>query len=93
MNVLFIGPYRQPDEWGEMSRSIIKSMLSVDEIDLTVRPIFLANAVLAQGACDPEIFRCETNKKDNYDIVIQHCMPNFMLHDGRFRTNIGITSI
>lgn len=93
MNVLFIGPYRQPDEWGEMSRSIIKSMLSVDEIDLTVRPIFLANAVLAQGACDPEIFRCETNKKDNYDIVIQHCLPNFMLHDGRFRTNIGITSI
>lgn len=93
MNVLFIGPYRQPDEWGEMSRSIIKSMLSVDEINLTSRPIFLANVVLGQESCDPDIFRCEANKQDSYDVVIQHCLPNFMVQDGKFRTNVGITSI
>jgi hypothetical protein len=93
MNVLFIGPYRQPDEWGEMSRSIIKSMLSAGDINLTTRPVFLAQAVLSPNSCDPDIFRCETNKQTDYDVVIQHCLPNFMLHDGKFKTNVGIASI
>tara|TARA_R110000824_G_scaffold398848_1_gene603463 strand:+ start:922 stop:1983 length:1062 start_codon:yes stop_codon:yes gene_type:complete len=93
MNVLFIGPYRQPDEWGEMSRSIMKSMLSVDDISLTARPIFLSQAILNPESCDPDIFRCEANKQSDYDVVVQHCLPNFMLQDGRFKINVGITSM
>ena len=91
--MLFVGPYRQPDEWGQMSRNIIKSILTVEDISLTTRPLFLSSVILNQNGFDPKILACEANKQQEYDVVIQHCLPNFMIQDGNFKTNIGITSI
>jgi hypothetical protein len=93
MKILFVGPYRQPDEWGEKSRNIIKSIMQIDGISLTTRPLFLSSVVLNQNGFDPKILACEANKQKQYDVVIQHCLPTFMIQDGNFKTNIGITSI
>ena len=42
MNILFIGPYRQDDEWGRKSRSILK-ILQKGNHSITSRPIFLSS--------------------------------------------------
>jgi len=99
--VLFIGPYRQPDGWGSFSRSIIASLLSIEEINLTTRPIFLSGSpqfsseispelrqVWQSLPIDPNIFKCETNKQTGYDVLIQHLFNNIALlfhREGRGR--------
>ena len=40
MNILFIGPYRQHDEWGQKSRSLLQALQKSDHT-VTARPIFL----------------------------------------------------
>ena len=45
MKVLFIGPYRQNDLWGTTSRDFIKSLSLIEDISLTVRPIFLSDSL------------------------------------------------
>mgnify|MGYP004446755137 CR=1 FL=1 len=92
LRVLFIGPYRQPDGWGSFSRSIMSSLLSIEEISLTARPIFLARSPEVELRVDPSIFKCESNKQDNYDVLIQHSLPNFMVGSENFSLNIGVTS-
>jgi len=92
MNVLFVGPYRQPDMWGSLSRSMISSLLSIKEIELTTRPIFLATSSLPTPNLDPNIFKCESNKKESYDVLIQHTLPHFMVGSEIFDLNIGVTS-
>ena len=92
MKTLFIGPYRQPDGWGSFSRSIMSSLLSIEEIDLTARPIFLSNSPQTMSQVDPRIFKAESNKQDNYDVLIQHSLPNFMVGSQNFSLNVGITS-
>ena len=90
--VLFVGPYRQADSWGFLSRSVISSLLSIENIDLTTRPIFLAQSTTPSPPVGPDIFRCESNKQPNYDILIQHALPDFMISSGSFDLNIGIAS-
>ena len=98
LNVLFIGPYRQPDGWGSFSRSIISSLLSIEEVDLTTRPIFLSSSPEVvtwhphRVSAEANIFKCESNKKENYDVLIQHALPIFMVGSDNFGLNIGITS-
>lgn len=92
LRVLFIGPYRQPDNWGSFSRSMLSSLQSIEEISLTTRPIFLSNSPQAALQVDPNIFKCESNKQDSYDVLIQHALPNFMVGSEKFSMNIGVTS-
>ena len=44
MNILFIGPYRQDDEWGRKSRAILRALQRGDN-QVTSRPIFLSTHV------------------------------------------------
>jgi len=90
--VLFVGPYRQPDGWGFLSRSIISSLLEIEDINLTTRPIFLAQSTAALPTVDPNIFRCESNKQESYDVLVQHSLPNFMVANKNFDLNVGIAS-
>lgn len=90
--VLFIGPYRQPDGWGFLSRSIVSSLLEIEEINLTTRPIILARSTTTLPTIDPNIFRCESNKQKSYDVLIQHSLPNFMVANKNFDLNVGIAS-
>lgn len=90
MNILFIGPYRQSDAWGKTSRGFIKTLLSLEDFSVTARPIFMSDQ--QSGSVDADILRCESNKKDRYDVLIQHMLPNFMVYDSRFEQVVGITS-
>ena len=79
MSVLFIGPYRQPDEWGQRSFSLLQS-LKKTEVDITSRPLFLANF-------PPMTIEEETEyaKFDHYDVLIQHSLPANFIIDKSFK--------
>jgi hypothetical protein len=89
MNILFIGPYRQTDAWGNMSKSLIKTLSKIEDYSLTIRPIFLSGET--SGPVDADIIKHESNKKGQYDILIQHMLPNYMVYDSSFKQVIGIT--
>jgi hypothetical protein len=66
-NVLFIGPYRQADGWGDASRSYIKAIASTNN-NLTIHPNYFTNNIID---ISEEISQYEQKFFDNYDIVIQ----------------------
>jgi len=86
MKILFIGPYRQPDEWGHTSRGILKSLSLIPDVSISSRPIFLTNQT---SRVDEDILRLELNKESEYDVLIQHTLPSLMVRHGSFKQNIG----
>jgi len=90
MNILFIGPYRQADTWGAISKSLIKSISMIENVGLTTRPIFLSNSI--DGNIEPNIFKFEANREEEYDVLIQHTLPHYMIYRGEFDKVVGFTS-
>ena len=88
MNILFIGPYRQEDEWGRKSRSLLQA-LQKSEHTVTARPIFLAeNFTYNDYTEKAEFITCET-----YDISIQFVLQPYAVYDGNVKKRIGIFNI
>lgn len=87
MSVLFIGPYRQPDEWGQRSFNLLQS-LKKTEVDITSRPLFLAS--FPPVTVDEET---EYTRFDNYDTLIQHSLPANFIIDTSFKKNIGVIDL
>lgn len=73
MNVLFIGPYKQRDGWGNAAKAYVRSLIA-SGVNLTIRPIFMNH--------DKEFDKCEDFKSyedkryDKYDVVIQNVLPH-----------------
>lgn len=83
MKVLFIGPYRQQDGWGQSARSLISSLLTTD-VDLSLRPLYLARTPMIESS----IYDILERKTDKYDVIIQNCLPEqFSYYHGS--KNIG----
>ena len=85
MNILFIGPYRQIDEWGQKSRSILKSIQASGHA-VTSRPIYLYSSKQYNNYIE----KSETIIKDHYDILIQFVLQPFIAYTGRVQKRIGI---
>lgn len=88
MKVLFIGPYRQTDGWGNESKAFLRALLDLNiknKIELSVRPIFLSSNINN----DNEFEALEIKKQDKYDVVIQHCLPEHF-HYVYGSKNIGL---
>lgn len=73
MNILYIGPYRQSDSWGEDSRQFIKSIRTIKP-KLSLAPIYYTNNIIEID--DPYILEAENSRYDSYDKIIQHVLPN-----------------
>jgi hypothetical protein len=87
MNILFIGPYRQADGWGDAAIDYIRS-LATQNINLAIRPIYLANH---QKDVPIDILSYECNSLDKYDAVIQNTLPHFFVYNGKYGQNIGLS--
>jgi len=88
-NVLFIGPYRQADGWGDASRSYIKAIASTNN-NLTIHPNYFTNNIID---ISEEISQYEQKFFDNYDIVIQKALPGCFFYNGSYKKNIAITEL
>jgi glycosyltransferase involved in cell wall biosynthesis len=88
-NILFIGPYRQADGWGDASRSYIKAIASTNN-NLTIHPNYFTNNITD---IPQEVSQYEQKFFDNYDIVIQKALPGCFFYNGSYKKNIAITEL
>ena len=92
-NVLFIGPYRQSDEWGHLSRSLLKALCISKKIKVTSRPVFLSANTTYINISDQDILQAELNKEESYDSVIQYTLPTQMVNSKDIGRSIGVTHL
>jgi glycosyltransferase involved in cell wall biosynthesis len=85
MNILFVGPYRQGDEWGRKSRSILRAIQKTGH-SVTSRPIFLSS----NPSYNSYMEKCEFNISEHYDILIQFLLQPYAVYEGRVSKRIGI---
>lgn len=85
-NILFVGPYKQSDGWGNASREYIRALAHTGH-KLTTRPIYINAQTNFEKF--PEFDKFESNKFDHYDIIIQNCLPEMFRNYGGVK-NIGI---
>lgn len=90
MKILYIGPYRQNEEWGQYSRNLIKS-LALSNNQVAVRPVFMHTSIRTE--LDDDLLSLERNSYTDYDMVIQHCLPTLLEFDGRFERNVGMFNL
>jgi glycosyltransferase involved in cell wall biosynthesis len=85
-NVLFIGPYRQNDGWGEAAKQYIYALIR-SGCNLTIRPIYMGTSV---GELPVELLEYEENKLPHYDVVIQNVLPHLLDYNSDFGKNIAL---
>lgn len=91
MGILYIGPYRQTDEWGRTARAFARSLARTFKDKVVMRPIWFNNEEAFNSELD--IAEYEWRKVEEKDILIQHGLPGYLNYNGDFRVNIAITSI
>lgn len=92
-NILYIGPYKDSNGYGYSSRRYIDCLSSNDNLNLSIRPIFTNTSYINNPLNTDKYIEYENNSSKFYDIVIQHCYPDFFAYDKRFGKNIGVCQI
>jgi len=92
-NVLFIGPYYQSDEWGQNAKGMINILSSIEEVNLTTRPIWMNNQFNIDIEEEKKYSVYEQNVLEQYDVLIQNVLPQYFIKNENFKTNILYSSI
>jgi hypothetical protein len=87
MNIFFVGPYRQDNFDGILSRNIILSL--AEKHNVFIRPIYYTGQDLV-GQLDRDIELYEDDYREEYDCLVQHVKPSDTLLTTRFGKNITI---
>jgi len=90
MDVLYIGPYRQNDEWGYTSKAFA-TLLSKQDVNLILRPIWFNADTTAKDV--EHLVEYEANELTSRDVLIQHGLPAALNYNGRFKKNIAVTCV
>ena len=94
MNVMFVGPYRQNDSWGMVSRNFLEYIYNhaSEDINLITRPIYFNQQ--AVNKIHSYIEDSESKKLTNdRDILIQFGLPSYLNYNGTFKKNVAVTRI
>lgn len=91
-NVLYIGPYRQLDEWGMNSRAFAKMLSQQEGVNLVLRPVWFNQDSHMVDIGDLSKYE---NKQivGEKNVLIQHGIPSFLNYDGSFEKNIAVLSV
>lgn len=76
MNILFSGPYRQLDGWGEASRRYLKALLKTDH-NINSQFIRLGQNI-DEEFDNTEIIESEKNELNGVDLTIHYTLPSFI---------------
>ena len=91
MSILYVGPYRQSDEWGYTSQAFAKLLVEQKGLEVVLRPVWFNNQDVSADIGNLEQY--EYNELETADILIQHGLPSYLNYNGKFRTNIAVTSV
>ncbi len=85
-NILFVGPYRQNDGWGNAAKEYIRALKETG-YNIATRPVYMNS----QPSWDKssEFMYQESARYDSYDVIIQNCLPNLFRRYGGV-VNIGL---
>ncbi len=86
MNILLIGPVYTESSWGRACRSYIKAIQTFTN-NITVRNLYMGGGTIERS---PELAQLEKNQFEQYDVLIQMCLPSLFTQDKRIPKNIGI---
>ena len=89
MKILFIGPYRQNDGWGNQAKGYVRS-LNTTTNDIVIRPVYSGGA-LEDINNDSLLMELEHKNSKDCDIVIQNVLPQYFEYNSSFKKNIGMT--
>ncbi len=87
-NILYIGPYRQQDGWGQAAKDYILSLNETDN-NIHCQPVYMSNSI--DENIDPKIKAIENNQLSQYDVVIQNVLPMMMTKTHLY--NVGLLFI
>lgn len=90
--VLFVGPYRQWDEWGKCSRAFAKNVAEHPASKLSIRPAWF-NSGKELIELEGVLKKCEFSRPESLDVLIQYGLPNMLNYNGRFKKNVAVTSV
>lgn len=88
MKILYIGPYRQGDGWGNASKQFLKALFETGH-DIAARPVYMSNN-LSNEPVDRLFSQLESNNFDEYDVCIQQVLPTMFEYSGKVKKNIGM---
>jgi len=91
LDVLYVGPYRQNDEWGYTSKALATLLSSQEDVNLVLRPVWFASQGEAQDIENIEQY--ENGELSTKDILIQHGLPSFINYNGDFKKNIAVLAV
>ena len=90
-NILYIGPYKQNDEWGLNSKAFLGLLQTYYGSNVVSRPIwFTSEDRMHEGF---HLLQCEQNKLNSFDVIIQHGLPNRLSYNGNFKKNIAVAKV
>ena len=87
-NILFVGPYRQDDGWGEAAADYAKALATTDN-NIAIRPIYMGQSVV--DLKDETLLELEGNRFPYYDIVIEKVLPH--LFEKREMLTVGLFTL
>ena len=77
-NILFIGPYRQSDGWGEQARAYAMALKATGH-NICLRAIYMGGAITNNIPADIiEMERDISHKCEKFDIIIQNVLPQLL---------------
>jgi hypothetical protein len=88
MNILYLGPYRQYDYNGIISRKYINTIVQAKHIQLTTRPIYI-DASCEHKDIPKNIVELEHNILNTYDMLVQHLPLNYLAINKKMK-NVAI---
>lgn len=92
-NILYVGPYRENNGLGRMSRRYINALSSSNNINLAIRPIHFTQNTLFDPTEKIDFSEFEENFYTSYDVIFQHGYPDMFEYNRSFGKNIGIVEI
>lgn len=86
-NVLYVGPYRQSDGWGNASKEYVRALKKTG-CNLSIRPVYINSQSSYQEF--NEFSDIEGKGLASYDTIIQHCLPTMFRRYGEVK-NVGLS--
>jgi hypothetical protein len=87
MNILYVGPYRQNDDHGILSKLYLQNLIEANH-KVTCRPLYFSTKYIEPYS--QNTLKYENAIYDSYDCLIQHCPIDMMQKHGGFLKNVAI---
>ena len=87
MNILYVGPYRQNDDHGILSKLYLQDLIA-SNYNITSRPVYFSIKNIERYSKNK--LKYENTIYDSYDCLIQHCPIDMLQKHSGFSKNIAI---